>query len=431
MLPSLRTVCAESWDGLAAADHPFTRYAYLRGLEVSRTVGAAEPANSAGLGLRGLRGQDSRWSPMHLLVLNEADAALLEAAGDEDALPDGVLRPIAAAPCYVKGDSWGEYIFDWQWAEFFHRQGRAYYPKLVIGVPFTPASGRRLMVPDADQAAMQRLLAEAALALARQVRASSVHVLFCTDQEAHALEQAGFARRSTLQYQWHAAGERSFDAFLAGLRAPARKAIRRERRIAQSHGLTLQLLRGDEMSERDWHDVHRLYVLGCVRYGSTPYLQPAFFDWMRTQLPERVLCGLARDADGTIVAMTLNFRDGDVLYGRYWGADDEWPMLHFELAYYALIDYAIGAGIQRVEAGSGGQHKLKRGLEPTICHSAHAVLDAQLAPAIVAFLQQERLAVAQAQTDISAQGTRPRADPAPDDGAAAEGGPDTLGDTDV
>ncbi len=411
VLPSLRTVDPASWDALAAPNHPFTRYAYLRGLEVSGTVGAA-PAPREGLaGLRGLRGQDSQWVPMHLLVVDAAMAERLHDAGGEDALPDGVLRPLAAAPCYAKADSWGEYIFDFQWAEFFRSQGKAYYPKLVIGVPFTPASGRRLLVGADDDGTMRRLLADGATALARQIGASSVHVLFCTDDEASALGEAGYARRSTLQYQWHANGERSFDDFLAGLRAPSRKAIRRERRVAQSHGLRLELLRGDAMSPGDWADVARLYVLGCVRYGSTPYLPTAFFDWMRQHLAASVLCAVARDDAGRIVAMTFNLRQGDALYGRYWGADEEWPMLHFELAYYSLIEYAIAEGIVRVEAGSGGEHKLKRGLEPTICHSAHRVLDSQLAAPIAAFLQRERDAVVRARAEITAQGTRPRHEP--------------------
>lgn len=408
VLPSLRAVDAAAWDALAADDHPFIRHAYLRGLEVSGTVGVDAAAGVAAPVRRGLRGQDSRWVPMHLLVLDDDSARRLAEAGSDDALPEGSLHPLAAAPCYAKADSWGEYIFDFQWAEFFRSHGRAYYPKLVIGVPFTPATGRRLLVARGQEAAQRRLLADAALALARQIGASSVHVLFCTDEEAEALATAGYARRATLQYQWHARGERCFDDVLAGMRAPSRKAIRRERKIAHSHGLRLDLVRGDALSERDWRDIHRLYVLGCVRYGSAPYLQPGFFDWLRTAMPERVLCGLARDANDTIVAMTLNFREGDVLYGRYWGSDDDWPMLHFELAYYALIDHAVAEGLRRVEAGSGGEHKLKRGLEPTICHSAHAVLDARLAGPIVAFLERERSAVATARDEISAQGTRPR-----------------------
>ena len=392
VLPSLQGVAADAWDALTGPDHPFVEHAFLLALEQTGSVG---PGTS--------------WMPAYLVVVE--DAVDVAAALDEGT----PLRPLAAAPCYLKGDSWGEFVFDWQWAEVFALQGKAYYPKLVCAVPFTPATGRRLLVDDARPAAdaLRAQLVAGLAGLARQTNASSAHALFLEPSDLQVFLDGGFAERWTLQHQFHnrdAEGRPypSFDAFLASMRAPARKAVRRERRIAASHGLTLELRWGHELSADDWARIAELYRLGCARYGSPPYLDSAMFAWMRDAFAERVRCSLARDPDGRIVAMTLNFEKQGVLYGRYWGAEDEWPMLHFELAYYRLIEDAITRGLGRLEAGSGGGHKLRRGLQPTLCRSAHLVFDPELGPAIRAWLERERRAIGQQRAALRAAGTERR-----------------------
>lgn len=375
VLPSLQGLAADAWDALTGPDHPFVEHAFLLALEQTGSVG---PGTS--------------WMPAYLVVVEDAvDVAAALDAGTP-------LRPLAAAPCYLKGDSWGAFVFDWQWAEVFSLQGKAYYPKLVCAVPFTPATGRRLLVDDArpDADALRAQLVAGMAALARQTDASAAHALFLEPADLQVFLDGGFAERWTLQHQFHNrdADEQpfaSFEAFLAAMRAPARKAVRRERRIAASHGLALEVRWGHELDADDWARIAELYRAGCARYGSPPYLEPAMFAWMRDAFADRVRCSLAREPDGRIVAMTLNFEKQGVL--------------HFELAYYRLIEDAITRGLRRLEAGSGGGHKLRRGLQPTLCRSAHLVFDPELGPAIRAWLARERRAIGQQRLALRATGT--------------------------
>ena len=374
-------------------------HAFLRGLETSGCVGPS-----------------SGWQPMHLVVLDDGDVAALQVSGDPDD-PTLTLRPIAAAPCYAKGNSWGEYVFDWQWAEVFAQQGKAYYPKLVVGIPFTPATGPRLLVPAGDEpenatlpATLRAMLAAGVVGLARRVGASSVHALFLEADDVQALLAAGFSERYTLQHKFHnrdaeGAPFKDVDDWLGQMRSSARKSVRRERRIASGHGLALEVCAGDALSAADWDAVFALYAFGCERYGSKPYLNRAFFDVLAGPLAPSVCTTLARDGDGEVVAATLNFRGRGALFGRYWGAVEEWPMLHFEMAYYLPIEFAIAHGCTRFEAGSGGGHKLRRGLEPTLCRSAHLVFDAELGPAIAAWLGRERSQLERLRVELIAQGT--------------------------
>ncbi len=413
VLPSLDAVDPNAWDALGGDDFPFVSHAFLQGLQRTGCVG-----------------QGTAWAPRYLLWLDPADGELDGAAP----LPQGLLRPRAAAPAYLKTDGRGEYVFDWAWADACARAGLPYYPKLVVAAPFAPANGPKLLVgrcgSRAEADGLRRTLAEGLWALTHQSRGSSAHVLLCSDDDASALAfgaQASSAdvggawhRRATLQYQWHNPGVGDFEGFLGSLRSRARKQIRSERRVAEGHGLRLQVEGGDQLSADDWQAVADLYERGCLRYGSMPYLRPAFFSWLAAHLAGRVVCATARDDDGEIVAMTLNFLGRDALYGRHWGAVQEWPMLHFELAYYRLIAFVAEHGLGRLEAGSGGDHKLARGLQPTVCHSLHRFADPRLAVAVAGFLDQEREAVAQAQQAIAAQGRQRRGELGSDDGPTRE-----------
>lgn len=398
-LPTLAAVSPAAWDRLGHPNHPFMNHAFLRGLEVSGSVG-----------------KGTGWHPLYVLVTDDFDRAALR---DDDApdqlgrLPDDVTLQGAAA-AYIKTDSYGEFIFDWAWASFFQRQGAAYYPKLVVAAPFTPATGPRMLVVPGERAdEVRRMLGQGLLSLARQVGASSVHWLFAPENEALALSDGGYFHRQTLQQAWTNGGYKTFDDFLATMRSRNRKAIRRERRIAQGHGLELGIFRGDEMDDDQWRAIDRLYRLGCGRYGSTPYLTEAFLVWLREHFADRVLCSMARDPNAAPgprqwVAATLNFQAGSHLYGRYWGAEREYYALHFELGFYMLIERCIDAGWTRFEAGAGGRHKVKRGLQPFVVHSAHWIANEQLAPAIAHHVAAEAQESTELRELIAASSTRRR-----------------------
>ena len=371
-ITSLSQVRPAQWDALCPEDSPFLEHRFLRGLETTGCVG-----------------REAGWMPLYLLVV------------EDDGVPPEPNQPLpedaklfGAAPCYVKTNSYGEFIFDWQWAEVFYRLGRRYYPKLVVATPFTPVTGQRLLLAaDAPEETFDAL-ADGARALAGQIDGSSVHWLFTRPEEAERLSDRGYIHRLSHQNHWIDHGYGDFEGFLAPMRSRARKQIRAERRKGQAHGLELMVLRGTEMDEHAWEAIERLYRRGCHRYGSQGYLTEAFFEHLRVALPERVVCSLARDparqgADQW-VAGTLNFQKGDALYGRYWGCDREYDHLHFELAFYQLIEACLAHGWRRFEAGAGGDHKVRRGLEPRLCHSAHWIADEQLHHAITEWVGRER-----------------------------------------
>ena len=393
-VPGLAHVAPERWDAMCPADSPFLEHRFLHGLERTGTVGRA-----------------SGWIPLHLLVVDDFDPAI---RAEGTPLPASV-RIHGAAPSYVKTNSYGEFIFDFRWAEVFHNCGKRYYPKLVVATPFTPVTGARLLVapdtPAPDE--IRAMLSEGLIGLARQIGASSVHWLFTEESEAKALSAHGYAHRYSHQNQWHDEGFGDFEGFLASMRSRARKQIRRERRKATSHGLTLHVLRGTEMDDDAWAAIARLYRKGCARFGSHGYLTDAFFEWIRAKLPENVVCSLARRPDVTgpeaWVAGTLNFQKGDRLYGRYWGCDEEFDHLHFELAFYQLIETCLQRGWTHFEAGAGGDHKVKRGLRPVLCHSAHWIADTELGPAISDWVAMERDHVAAWLAELQQHGTARRA----------------------
>lgn len=358
-----------AWNSLAAADDPFSEHGFLAALEASETVGG-----------------DSGWSPRHVTVWE----------GD---------RLLGALPLYEKDHSYGEFIFDWAWADAAMRLGIPYYPKLVSMVPVTPATGSRLLVvDDADRGDVVRALVEGAFQVADEVRASSVHLLFLTERERADLAPFEALRpRLSYQFHWHNEGYGSFDDFLSRFRSQMRKQVRRERRRVEQAGLDIRVLEGPELGDADWRALHRFYRDTCARRGSPPYLTREFFDVVRRTFAHRVVAALAY-RDGRAVAGSLNFEKGGALYGRYWGCTEQHEFLHFELCYYRLIERAIERGMRRFEAGAQGIHKLRRGLMPSPIHSVHWVRDPVLGRALSEHLPREAFAVQRQMAELARHG---------------------------
>jgi predicted N-acyltransferase len=353
-------VVAAEWNRLCGDDDPFLEYGFLAALEASGSVG--------------------------------------ERAG---AVPRFVLardgeRLVGAVPLYLKNNSNGEFIFDWGWANAAHRSGIAYYPKLVAAVPFTPATGRRLLLaPDANVDDVSGHLIEGMRAVAEREHASSIHVLFCTQDELPVLAANGLVPRLSMQFHWHnrvTPPYRDFDDYLGAFKSRHRKQVRRERTVAASHGLTFKTASGTELDETDWRALMNFYSANAEKHGGMEYLTPAFFEVVRKTYAHRVVSTLAY-RDGVPVAGTFNFEKGRHIYGRYWGCVAEFSMLHFELCYHRLIERAIANGCTRFEAGAQGEHKLKRGLEPAFTHSAHWIRHAGLGAAVADYVAAEAKAV--------------------------------------
>lgn len=358
VLEGLAGVSADAWDALTGPDDPFVEHAFLATLEESGSVSA-----------------ETGWLPVHLTAWEDE-------------------RLVGALPLYLKDHSFGEYIFDWGWADAAHRAGVDYYPKLVSMVPVTPATGRRFLVAEGvDRDEVIGTLAAGLRELADATDASSIHLLFLTDRERDAVLRAGpFMPRLSMQFHWHNEGYADFDDFLARLRAPDRKKVRRERRAVADAGVHVRVATGTELGPADWAALRRFYRGTCARKGSYPYLTDRFFELGAQRLRRRAVAVLA-EREGRLIAGTLNFEKGQHLYGRYWGAAEEVPMLHFELCYYTLIERAIARGMSRFEAGAQGRHKLKRGMLPAAIHSAHWVRDERLRQAVAEFLPREAFAV--------------------------------------
>lgn len=379
---SIADVDAGEWDALVTEAHPFAEHAFLALLEVSRSVGPR-----------------TGWMPAPVLVRE---------AG----------RLVGAAPAYVRSDSYGEYIFDWGWAEAAARAGLAYYPKLTVAVPFTPATGPRLLVhPDASAAAVSNALLDGIEQLRASVGASGVHVLCCLEREAALLEGAGYLRRATHQYHWRNDGYATFDDFLGALRSESRKQIKKERRRIGEQGVSVIVKQGLDVTEDDWRTLDRLYRAHASEKWGRPYLTPQFFARARDTIGHRAVAAFGI-RDGQIIAGTLSFERGTALYGRYWGAFEDVDGLHFELCYYALIEHAIGTHKRLFEAGAQGDHKLKRGFVPVAIHSAHHLVDPDLRAAVARFVAGERRALGEALPEWSNHGPF-RAGAAPDFPASA------------
>ena len=357
LLNNMAEIPAAQWDALACPEgaraiDPFTTHRFLLALEAS-----------------GSTGKGTGWLARPLT------------------LHDG--GPVAAMPLYVKSHSQGEYIFDHGWAQGYERAGGTYYPKLQVAVPFTPATGRRfLCAPE-----LRPALLDAAIGLTDQNQLSSLHITFCTEDEAEALAgRHGLLHRITQQFHWENRGYGSFTDFLNDLSSRKRKMIRKERETAQSAGLTIRALTGDQIEPAHWDAFWRFYQDTGSRKWGTPYLTRAYFSEIHRTMRDDVLLVLAFDG-ARPVAGALNFIGRDTLFGRYWGCVEDHPCLHFELCYYQAIDWAIAHGLSRVEAGAQGEHKLARGYLPTPVHSLHYIADPAFREAVSRYLDQERRAV--------------------------------------
>lgn len=357
ILQGMSEIDAEVWDACACPAgvplDPFTTHRFLLALEESGSVGG-----------------ESGWQPYHL-------AAKL---GDE---------VIGVMPLYAKGHSQGEYIFDHSWAHAYERAGGQYYPKLLAAVPFTPATGRRLLV---RQEIAKSALIEGALQLTAENGLSSFNINFCTKDELAFGEHLGLMSRVGQQFHWENGEYADFDGFLGALSSRKRKMIRKERRIAQDFGGQIVALTGAQIEPEHWNAFWQFYQDTGARKWGTPYLTRRFFDIAQETLRDEILLVLAKQ-DGRYIAGALNFIGSDTLFGRYWGCVEDHPCLHFEICYYQAIDYAIEHKLKRVEAGAQGEHKLARGYMPSPVYSLHGITDERFRDAIGQFLAEEKAAV--------------------------------------
>jgi predicted N-acyltransferase len=394
--PSIRSIPAEVWDACAFASgtkpcqpnaertksdstpqhpdsisqadtrNPFVSHAFLASLEDSGCVSAR-----------------TGWMPQHLVVETEQGDVL------------------AAMPCYLKNHSQGEYVFDHGWAEAYERAGGDYYPKLQCSVPFTPVTGPRLLVQPGPQASAAReALVAAGIELTKRRQASSLHVTFLPKDDWAYLSERGLLARTDRQFHWINEGYKSFDDFLTALSSRKRKTLQRERREAQD-GVEIVRLTGGELTEEIWDAFFRFYIDTGSRKWGHPYLNREFFSIVSATMADRIVLVMARRA-GRWIAGALNFLGADTIYGRYWGAVEHRPFLHFEICYYQAIEYAIERGLVRVEAGAQGQHKIARGYVPVTTYSAHYIADAGLRRAIADYLKHERAYVQMEAEELAA-----------------------------
>ncbi len=353
-IDAIDTIEPAAWNALSGAQHPFLRHEFLEAIETAACVGPG-----------------TGWKPSHVVIRD-----------------DGAV--VAALPLYEKTDSWGEFVFDFAWANAYAQAGLSYYPKLVSAIPFTPAAGPRFLTSaDDDFATLAGALADAVQRRATERGWSSWHTLFPDDRDAGFLADRGLLLRKDCQFHWQNRGYATFDDFLGRLRAAKRKKVRRERRRIRESGVTFRWLGGAEMTPDVWREIMPLYASTFLYRGRAPYLNQAFFERVAASLPEHLLVIVASHNDEAI-ASAICFRSTDTLYGRYWGSAGQYHSLHFETCYYQGIDYCIANGIARFEPGTQGEHKISRGFEPTETWSAHWLSHPRFAEAIDAYLDRER-----------------------------------------
>jgi len=359
ILAGVTEVSAAAWDALVDDDDPFLEHAFLTALERSGSVGPG-----------------TGWEP-RILVARQGEEL------------------VGAVPLYLKDDSIGEFIWDFAWAHGSHSAGIPYYPKLVAAVPFTPVASHRLMVhPKADRARVASTLAKGLRDVAEETDATSIHVLFCLEEELAELTQHGFVARASHQFHWmnRPSPYQSFDDYLGEFRSRTRKQVRHERSVVDDYGLRIVTSPGHELDDRAWDALDRFYRSTVDRYGNVAALTPAFFHEIRRTHADRLLAVLAYRGDEPIAA-TINFTRGRRLCGRYWGSASHLPMLHFELCFYRLIEHAVAHRLGTFEGGAGGEQKLARGLLPRRTFSAHWIRHRGLAHAIGDYITREAMAV--------------------------------------
>jgi len=354
---SMAQVNCADWNRLAGDAYPFLRHEFLLALEQSGSVSG-----------------QTGWMPSHLLVIDEE-------------------KLLAFMPLYLKQHSWGEYVFDHQWAHAYQQQGLAYYPKWLTAVPLTPCQGPRIVIKATiDPLEVLHTLLTFIKQLSEQRGISSWHCLFPVRQQADLLLSLGLSVREGVQFHWFNQGYRDFNDFLQTLSASKRKMIRRERRRVNEQSVRLLRIAGTDVSDLQWQVFFQFYTMTYLKRGSKPYLNLAFFQQIAATMAEQLLLVLAVK-DNKYVAAALNFVGSDTLYGRYWGCYEEYNSLHFEACYYQGLDYCIEHGLKRFDSGAQGEHKISRGFEPITTYSAHWIKDALFAQAIEQFLAKEQKAV--------------------------------------
>jgi hypothetical protein len=355
IIDAINTVSASAWNNLQGTDYPFLRHEFLDALESTACVGPG-----------------TGWHPCHAVLYDEQN------------------NLIGALPLYQKTNSWGEFVFDFAWADAYRQAGLRYYPKLVSAVPYTPATSPRLLLaPGCDQPAACTQLVAAARQLATRLDLSSLHLLFPTEQEADQLAGEGLLIRKDCQFHWQNRNYETFGDFLGELTSMKRKKLRRERRRIAESGITFRVLHGADLDEESWNQIMPLYASSFWRRGREPYLNQKFFAAISRSLPQQIVIFLAMHNEEPI-ATALCFRSADTLYGRYWGSSGRYHSLHFETCYYQGIDYCIANGLSHFEPGTQGEHKIARGFVPTETWSAHWLSHPQFAAAIDDYLHRER-----------------------------------------
>lgn len=366
ILSRVRDVSAEQWDA-CAGDDPFLSHAFLDALEESQSAVA-----------------DEGWLPHHLAVEHDG-------------------RLVAVAPLYVKGHSYGEYVFDWSWANAYQRAGQAYYPKLQCCVPFTPVGGNRLLIhPDAEHDKYAAALVGAMVELTERMDLSGAHLTFLNRKQWELCGEVGLLQRVGVQYHWRNDGYESYDDFLDALIARKRKNLRKERKQAAASGVELVTLTGEEITREHWSAFYGFYTNTINRKWGSAYLTKDFFHILGDTMPERVVLVMGRH-EGRWIAGALNLRGDKAIYGRYWGCSERYKSLHFEVCYHRAIDFAIEHGLERVEAGAQGQHKIQRGYVPVETYSAHYLSHPGFRGAIEDFLEREREGVRGDIAELTAQ----------------------------
>ncbi|MCH7981753.1 MAG: N-acetyltransferase [Proteobacteria bacterium] len=343
----------DEWNAVAGEDHPFLSHEFLLAAEQTGCVS-----------------ENTGWLPCHLALRDD----------------DGRLR--AALPLYEKHDSWGEFVFDWAWANAYERAGLNYYPKLVSAVPFTPATSRRLLLRDSADTEAANTLIRAAIDLARQRDCSSLHILFPAAQEVATLQELGLKIRKDCQFHWHNRGYSDFEDFLNSFSSKKRKKVRRDRRHVVEAGIRFRRLTGEDLTPEVWRDIYPLISQTFMRRGSMPYFNLAFFEQISSSIPDKILVILAEVSD-EVIAAAVFFVGKDTLYGRYWGSTGHYNSLHFETCYYQGIDYCIEHGLSTFEPGTQGEHKISRGFLPATTYSAHWLAQAAFFDAIGTYVAEE------------------------------------------
>lgn len=358
-IDSIERVEPAYWNAVAGTDYPFTRFEFLHALEVSKATD-----------------RESGWQPQHALVYSDDGQQL-----------------IAVMPLYLKYHSYGEYVFDWSWADAYQRHGFAYYPKMLSAIPFTPATGPRLCVKEGQDAqAVRAALSEALLGHAKTIDASSIHILFPPTEDKDQFQQLGFKPRRGSQYHWFNQGFASFDDFLDTFSSRKRKNLKKERRKVEEQNLQLEVIEGPDISPEIWQRFYYFYQLTYAkRSGHGGYLNQEFFELIANTMAEHIVLVLAYDnnKDGEAIAGAINFRDSNTLYGRYWGCMVEYEFLHFEACYYQGIEYCIANNLQRFDPGAQGEHKIQRGFTPIETWSNHWIADTAFSAAIDDFIDQD------------------------------------------